>query len=55
MLLFLLLLQPLAQVPFFWSQDLENAFVESKEEIIHQYEKGVRLFDLTAPVGLATD
>ena len=53
MLPFRQLLRP--QVPFFWSEELEAAFVESKEEIIRQCEKGVRLFDMSAPTGLATD
>ena len=53
MLPFRQLLRP--QVPFFWSEELESAFVESKEEIIRQCEKGVRLFNMSAPTGLATD
>ena len=47
------LLRP--QIPFSWSDELEAAFRESKEEIIRQCEKGVRLFNLHAPTGLATD
>ena len=53
MLPFRQLLRP--QIPFFWSAELEAAFDESKEEIIRQCEKGVRLFNLHAPTGLATD
>ena len=47
------LLRP--QVPFTWNEDLDRAFLASKEEIIRQCEKGVRLFDMHAPTGLATD
>ena len=53
MLPFRQLLRP--QVPFTWNEDLERAFVASKQEIIRQCEKGVRLFDMSAPTGLATD
>ena len=53
MLPFRQLLRP--QVPFTWNEDLEKAFQASKEEIVRQCEKGVRLFSMTAPTGLATD
>ena len=53
MLPFRQLLRP--QVPFSWSEELEAAFRESKEEIIRQCERGVKLFNLHAPTGLATD
>ena len=53
MLPFRQLLRP--QVPFFWNEELETAFQQSKEEIVRQCEKGVRLFSLTAPTGIATD
>ena len=53
MLPFRQLLRP--QVPFVWSSELEEAFKASKEEIIRQCVKGVRLFSMTAPTGLATD
>ena len=47
------LLRP--QVPFYWSDELEALFVECKEEIIRQYEKGVRLYDMSLPTALASD
>ena len=53
MLPFRQLLRP--QVPFTWNEELNEAFLASKEEIVRQCEKGVRLFDLSAPTGLATD
>ena len=53
MLPFRQLLRP--QVPFQWNDELDRAFVASKEEIIRQCERGVRLFSMTAPTGLATD
>ena len=53
MLPFRLLLRP--QVPFYWSEELEAIFKESKEEILRQCAKGVRLFDINLPTGLATD
>ena len=53
MLPFRQLLRP--QVPFAWSEELDKAFTASKEEIIRQCERGVRLFSMTAPTGLATD
>ena len=53
MLPFRQLLRP--QIPFYWSEELQAAFIESKEEIIRQCEKGVRLFSLSLPTGLATD
>ena len=49
MLPFRQLLRP--QVPFSWSEELDAAFKESKEEIIRQCEKGVRLFSLNLPTG----
>ena len=51
MLPFRQLLRP--QVPYYWSDELEAASTESKEEIIRQCEKGVRLFNMSAPTGLA--
>ena len=53
MLPFRQLLRP--QVPFTWNEDLDKAFLASKQEIIRQCEKGVRLFSMSAPTGLATD
>ena len=53
MLPFRQLLRP--QVPFAWGPELDKAFSASKEEIIRQCERGVRLFSMTAPTGLATD
>ena len=53
MLPFRQLLRP--QIPFCWNDELESAFQESKEEIIRQCQKGVRLFNLNAPTALATD
>ena len=47
------LLRP--QVPFYWSKKLEATFAESKEEILRQCEKDVRLYDMYLPTGLATD
>ena len=41
--------------PLYCSEELEAVFIESKEEIVRQCKKGVRLFDMTAPTGLATD
>ena len=42
-------------MPFAWGPELDKAFSASKEEIIRQCERGVRLFSMTAPTGLATD
>ena len=53
MLPFRQLLRP--QVPFYWSEELEAIFVESKEEILRQCQKGVKLYDMSLPTGLATD
>ena len=53
MLPFRQLLRP--QVPFTWNEDLDRAFQASKEEILRQCETGVRLFNMSAPTGLATD
>jgi len=38
-----------SQVPFCWNEELEAAFVESKEEILRQCEKGVRFYDMSLP------
>ena len=53
MLPFRQLLRP--QVPFNWNDELDQAFKASKQEIIRQCEKGVRLYDMSATTGLATD
>ena len=53
MLPFRQLLRP--QIPFYWNAELESAFRESKEEIIRQCTKGVRLFSPSLPTALATD
>ena len=44
-----------SKLPFYWSEELQAAFDNSKDEIIKQCQKGVRLFSLTAPTALATD
>ena len=44
-----------SKVPFSWSVELEDAFQQSKEEIIRQCSRGVRNFTLNAPTALATD
>ena len=44
-----------SKLPFYWSQELQEAFDLSKEEIMRQCEKGVKAFSLTAPTALATD
>ena len=53
LLLFCQLLRP--QVPFSWNEELEAAFGESKEETIRQNKRGMKVFSLRAPTGLATD
>ena len=35
--------------------ELENVFRESKEEIVQEIERGVRIFDKSKPTCLATD
>ena len=44
-----------SKLPFYWSTELEEAFILSKSEIVKQCELGVRKFSLTAPMALATD
>ena len=44
-----------SKVPFQWSPELQEAFTESKKEIIKQCELGVRSFDPALPTALATD
>ena len=44
-----------SKVPFSWSQELDEAFHQSNEEIIKQCSRGVRNFTLNAPTALATD
>ena len=44
-----------SKVPFHWTPELQTAFDESKQEILRQCEKGVRLFDPNLPTALATD
>ena len=44
-----------SKVPFLWSDELEEAFQESKQEIVRQCEKGVRSFTPYKPTALATD
>ena len=41
-----------AKVPFHWSDELQEAFTRSKEEIINQCMKGVHSFSLTASTAL---
>ena len=43
------------KIPFAWSDELETAFIASKEEIVNQCEKGIRNFRPNAPTALATD
>ena len=44
-----------SKVPFYWSAELDTAFIAAKEEIIRQCEQGVRTFDPALPTALATD
>ena len=44
-----------SNLPFYWSDELEDIFLKSKEEIIAQCSQGVRSFSLNAPTALATD
>ena len=44
-----------SKLPFIWSQELDEAFKSSKEEIIKQCSLGVRKFELHKPTALATD
>ena len=41
--------------PFHWDDALEEAFQQSKEEILHLVEKGVKSFEVGRPTCLATD
>ncbi|KAJ8336082.1 hypothetical protein SKAU_G00394250 [Synaphobranchus kaupii] len=40
---------------FEWSPELEDIFRESKEVIVQEIERGVRIFDKTKPTCIATD
>uniref|UniRef100_A0A3B1IPY4 Uncharacterized protein n=1 Tax=Astyanax mexicanus TaxID=7994 RepID=A0A3B1IPY4_ASTMX len=42
-------------VRFEWSSELEEVFRESKETIVREIERGVRIFDKSKPTCLATD
>lgn len=42
-------------VRFEWTPELEAAFRESKDVIVHEIERGVRIFDKARPTCLATD
>lgn len=44
-----------AKLPFQWSPEMQTAFDESKQEILRQCEKGVKLFSPELPTALATD
>ena len=41
--------------PFFWDDEMDAIFNESKRVIIAEIEKGVRIFDVRKPTCLATD
>ena len=43
------------KLPFYWSEELDQAFEASKEEIVQQCERGVRNFHPNSPTALATD
>ena len=53
MLPFRNLLKP--STDFIWTQELQNAFEKSKEEITKAVEKGVKTFDMSKVTCLATD
>ena len=40
---------------FTWSPELEDIFCESKDVIVKEIERGVRIFDKTKPTCIATD
>jgi hypothetical protein len=40
---------------FYWDDELNRIFEESKSVIIHEIEEGVRIFDKSRPTCLATD
>jgi hypothetical protein len=42
-------------IPFFWDDEMNGIFQESKRVIIAEIEKGVRIFDISKPTCLATD
>ena len=44
-----------SKLPFAWSPELNDAFIESKREIVRQCELGVRKFEPQRPTALATD
>ena len=44
-----------SKVPFHWTPELQASFDESKQEILRQCEKGVKLFNPKLPTALATD
>ena len=41
--------------PFYWDQDMDSLFMESKLQIVHEIEHGVRIFDKSKPTCLTTD
>ena len=41
--------------PFHWDQDMDSLFMESKLQIVHETEHGVRIFDKSKPTCLTTD
>ena len=41
--------------PFHWDEDMDSLFMESKLQIVHEIEHGVRIFDKTKPTCLTTD
>ena len=53
MLPFRELLKP--STPFYWDENLQQAFEESKRQIVAEVEEGVRMFDINRPTCLATD
>ena len=44
-----------AKIPFVWSDELQEAFENSKLHIVKEIENGVKIFDKSKPTCLATD
>ena len=42
-------------VPWEWTKELDEVFIQAKEVIAEKVEEGVRLFDPALPTGLLTD
>ena len=42
-------------IPFVWDEEMDSIFQESKQVIISEIEKGVRIYDPSKPTCLATD